>query len=467
MPQVPILAGIYATPNSELRTALPRNRIPVPLSSGVSTGYLGPGFGIDKFGDGPGIDRGGINWNGAMYRVMGTKLVLVNSLGIAMELGDVGGGGPVSLDYSFDRLSIGSNNKLFYWDGASLSQVTDPDLGIVLDQMFIGGYFMTTDGTSLVVTELGDPYAVNPLKYGSSEVDPDPIVALLRVRTEANALNRYTIETFQNVGGANFPFQRIDGASIQKGCVGTNACCLFVESIAFLGSGRNEAPSVYLALSGNVQKLGTREIDTILAGYSESQLAAAVVEAKIDKAHQFLMIHLFDQTLVFDASASAALGEPVWFMLDSSVVAPSSFRGRFHVWCYDEWIVGDTIAAQTGKIVSNKSSHYGEVVGWEFGIPIIYSEGSGAIVHEMELVSLPGGVAFGEDPVIWTSYSLDGQKWSQERPTNAGKQGQTETRICWRRQGHFRNWRIQQFRGTSDAHLAVIRLEVQFEKLNG
>lgn len=468
MAQVPILSGVYADATSQLRAALPRNRVPVPTASGISNGYLGPGIGIDTFASGPGKDRGGINWNGVMYRVMGDQLVRVMALGDVTTLGSVGDDGkPVSLDYSFDRLSIASNGALFYWDGAALTQVTDPDLGVVLDQMFIGGYFMTTDGMNLVVTDLDDPTSVNPLKYGSSEVDPDPIVAIKRVRNEATALNRYTVEVFQNVGGDLFPFQRIDGATIQKGCIGTHACCLFAESIAFLGSGRNEAPSVYLALSGNAQKLATREIETILAGYTEAELSRAVVESKSDKAHQHLLIHLIDQTLVFDAAATAALGEPVWFSLASSIAGNASFRGRFHVWCYDRWIVGDTIKSQLGEIVGNKSTHYGDVVGWEFGIPIIYSEGTGAIIHELELVALPGDAAFGDDPVIWTSYSLDGQKWSQERRTNAGKAGQTEQRICWRRQGHFRNWRIQKFRGTSDAHLSVVRLEMQFEKLNG
>lgn len=466
MSQVPILSGIYADATSQLRTALPRNRVPVPTSSGVSDGYLAPAPGIVKFSDGPGVDRGGINWNGICYRVMGSTLVRVND-GSYETLGDVDSGRPVSLDYSFDRLGIASNAKLFYWDGSALTQVTDPDLGPVVDMIWIDGYFMTTDGEFIVVTELNDPYAVNPLKYGSSEADPDPIIALKRVRTEAMALNRYTIEQFQNIGGDNFPFQRIDGAMIQKGCIGTHACCNFSESVAFLGGGRNEAPSVYFALSGNAQKIATREIDVILEGYTEEQLSRAVLEAKISKAHKHLLVHLPDQTLVFDAASTEAIGSPVWFALTSSIAGLDTYRARFHVWVYDKWIVGDTLRPQTGRLVDNVSTHYGDVIGWEFGTAIIYTEGTGAIMHQLELVGLPGDVAFGADPVIWTSYSLDGQKWSNEKPKKAGMAGDTQKRICWDRQGHFRNWRIQKFRGTSDAHLSLMRLEVQFEKLNG
>jgi hypothetical protein len=107
------------------------------------------------------------------------------------------------MDYSFDRLAIASGGRLYYWNG-TLTQVTDPDLGVVLDVVWVDGYFMTTDGESLVVTELSDPTQVNPLKYGSSEVDPDPVVALLKLRNEVYALNRNTIEVFDNVGGEFF-----------------------------------------------------------------------------------------------------------------------------------------------------------------------------------------------------------------------------------------------------------------------
>lgn len=465
MSQVPILSGIYADATSQLRTSLPRNLTPVPKQSGVSTGYLGPSPGLTVFGTGPGFDRGGINWNGALYRVMGTKLVQIDAAGNVSVLGDVGGSTTVSMDYSFDRLAIASNRGLFYWDGLALTKVTDPDLGIVIDMLWVDGYFMTTDGEFLIVTELNDPYSVDPLKYGSSEADPDPVIALLKVRNEIKALNRYTVESFQNVGGSGFPFARIDGAQLQRGCVGTHACCVFVETVAFLGSARNEAPSVYLSLSGSTQKIATREIDVILQNYTEAQLKLVVLEAKVDKAHNHLLIHLPDQTLVYDAAASEALGDPVWFTYTTSIIGLGQYRARHLVWCYDEWTCGDPLTSNLGKLVDTVSTHYGQVIGWEFGTPIIYNESNGALVHNMELVGLPGNVPLGVDPTIWTSYSLDGQKWSQERPIQAGKAGETLKRLCWRQQGKLRNWRIQKFRGTSDAHLSMIRLEMGLEPL--
>ena len=463
--QIPILNGIYTDQSPDFRTAYPRNLVPVPKSQGISKGYLRPADGITLLGTGPGPTRAAIVWDGVHYRVMGTKLVLIGADGVVVVLGDVGGSGPASMDYSFDVLGIVSGGRLHYWDGDTLTRVKDSDIGMVIDAIWVDGYWMTTDGTSLVVTELNDRYSVNPLKYGSSEADPDPILSLKKLRGEVYALNRYTVEVFQNVGGEGFPFQRIDGAMVPRGAIGTHAACLYAETIAFLGSGRNEAPSVYLVNSGSTAKIGTREIDRILAGYTEAQLSGAVLESRVDSAHQHLMIHLPDQTLVYDAAATAVVGEHVWFPLTSSVVGLGQYQARDFLWFGGRWVVGDPASNRLGVMTSDISTHYGEVIGWDFSTQILYNEGQGAVMHELELVGLPGRVPLGADPVIWTSYTLDGQTWSQERPTPAGKQGERAKRIAWRRQGSFRNYRIQRFRGTSDAHIAFARLEAKIEPL--
>jgi hypothetical protein len=465
--QVPILNGIYTDNGPDIRTSYPVNLVPVPKKSGISNGFLRPGDGLVSNGTGPGIDRGGINWNGTCYRVMGTKLVTVASNGAVSVLGDVGG--PVTtlvtFDYSFDRLAIASGGRLYYWNSAlGLVQVTDPDLGVVLDVVWVDGYFMTTDGTSLVVTELADPTQVNPLKYGSSEADPDPVVALLKLRNEVYALNRNTIEVFDNVGGDFFPFQRIDGAQIQKGVIGTFGCCVYLETVAFLGSGRNEQPGIYLGANATAQKISTQEIDMLLLNYTEVQLAQVKLEARNDKNHQHLYVHLPDRTIVYDAAASEALGEQVWFTLTTSHVGFSQYRARNLVWAYDKWLVGDPQSSTIGYMVQDIGSHWGQIVRWEFGTLIAYNEGNGAIFNELELVALTGRVALGVDPIISTSYSVDGVAWSQDRSIRAGTTG-SRKRLAWFQQGHMLNWRIQRFRGDTQAHLSFARLEAQIEAL--
>ena len=466
MSQIPIVSGIYSDNGPDIRSAFPVNMMPVPKGSGVSQEYLRPHDGVVQLAAGaPGVDRGGIEWNGTCYRVMGTKLVTVAPSGAITVLGDVGGTGYVTFDYSFDRLAIASGGNLFYWNGA-LTQVTDPDLGTVLDVVWVDGYFMTTDGEFLVVTELTNPLDVNPLKYGSSEVDPDPVVALLKSRNEVYALNRHTIEVFDNIGGSLFPFQRIDGAQIMRGTIGTFSCCVFGdEGIAFLGSGRNESPSIYLGGNASSVPLATQDIDLLLQTYTEAQLATVKLEARIDRAHKLLYVHLPDRTLVYDHAASQALQMRIWYTLTAGVVDFAQYPARNLTWCYDRWLVGHPSEPRVGFFDRTTSYQWGQKARWEFVTPIVYNESKGAIFHELELVALPGRVSITSSPTISTSYSTDGMSWSQDRFIGAGKTGDTKKRLVWFQQGNMESIRMQRFRGDSDAHISFLRLEARLEPL--
>lgn len=70
--QIPIVNGIYTDNTADYRTSYPLNLIPVPKQNGIANGYLKKSDGLRLFCDvGSGIDRGGINYNGVCYRVVG------------------------------------------------------------------------------------------------------------------------------------------------------------------------------------------------------------------------------------------------------------------------------------------------------------------------------------------------------------------------------------------------------------
>lgn len=459
--QIPILSGISA--NGEFRTEYPVNLIPVPKATGISEGYLAPAHGI--VANGSGQDRGGIEWNGVLYRVLGENLCTISRGGSVTTIGSIGGSGRVSMSYGFDHLAIASDGQLWLYDGTTLARNTDTDLGKVLDVVWSDGYYVTTDGEFLVVTELNNPFEVNPLKYGSSEADPDQVLAILRLRVELYAANRYTIEVFGNVGGAGFPFQRVVGAQILRGTVGTHAITVYQDGLAFVGSARNEAPSIYIAGNDGTAKIATREIDEILSEYSEEELSGAVVETMAENMHQFLIVRLPNHTLVYDANASQATQRAVWFRLASSIDCSGAWKAQNLVWCYDRWNVGRVDADGIGYLDRNTSTHWGDHVGWQFTTPIVYTEGRSAVFHELELIGLPGNSAFGVNASIGTQYSTDGQVWSNLQYISAGNAGDRNRRLSWRGQGMLRNWRIQRFVGTSETRLSMARLEARLEPL--
>lgn len=465
--QIPIINGIYSDNASDIRVAYPVNMVPVPKQSGISEGYLRPADGLLATGSGPGVGRGGVVWNNVLYRVMDKYLVSIDKNGSVTVIGELGesSNSPVRMTYGFGRIAIASDQKLYYYDGSTLTEVTDPDLGSVVDMIWVDGYFMTTDGNSLVVTELTDPTKVNPLKYGSSEVDPDPIVSLQKIRNEVYAINRYTIEVFDNIGGDFFPFRRIDGAQMDKGAISTFACCVCNETLVFVGGGKDESIGVYAVNNSNATKISTQEIDTLLLSYTESQLQTIVLESRMDRSHVFVYVHLPDKTLVYDFAASEVMGISVWHVLTSSLSESGQYRGRYLLFAYNQWNVCDTQSSAIGITDKVLSHHWGSNVHWEFSTKIIYNESHGIVVHALELIGILGHVEINKTPTISTLYSKDGQTWSQAKYIDVGVAGSRSKRLVWFRQGVARNWVIQKFQSTSDAHIAISRLEATIEPL--
>lgn len=462
--QLSILKGIYADPTAGLNDSYPINLEPQLVDSGISKGLLRMSPGITTLAEGPGFDRGAITWRNTCFRVMGKQLVSVVGSTVT-QLGSVGEGGPVRFDYSLERLAVASELNLFYWDGA-LTRVTDVDLGNVIDVCWVDGYFMTTDGEFLVVTDLNDPTSVNPLKYGSSEADPDPIVALRKVRNEIYAVNANTIENFQNIGGDGFPFQRNPGGLIPKGAVGTYAVAYFLDTFAFVGGGRDEANSVYLAGSGEAVSISTSQVDLEIAKLTPAQQALIEVEARVDRNEQRLLIHLPSKTLVYFHQASLANKSPVWTILASGVLTEKPYAGRHFVQAEGRWIGGSNVNAHVGYLNDAVETHFGAVAGWRFDTNFIYNAAKGGLLKALELIGVPGRGAFGSAPTMSLSVSQDGETWSQERFIAMGTAGQRGKRLQWRPKIKFANYAGLRFRGANTGIASFIRLEADIEPLN-
>ena len=78
--KIPIINGIYNDTDPDFRVQYPINILPIPMQTGINEGYLRTAPGITRFAKTSAIDRGGIVWNGAMYRVIGGALVQFNNI---------------------------------------------------------------------------------------------------------------------------------------------------------------------------------------------------------------------------------------------------------------------------------------------------------------------------------------------------------------------------------------------------
>lgn len=463
--QISILKGIYTDESANYRTSLPVNMFPVVTENGISNGYLRSAPGIDNLATGPGEDRGAFNWRNFCYRVMGSRLVRLSGATVT-DIGDVSSGGTVRFDNSLDRLAIASGGGLYYYDGATLSQVTDPDLGTVLDVVWIDGYFMTTDGQFLVVTELNDPFAVNPLKYGASDASPDNIVALMKIRNEVYAVNETTTENFQNVGGSGFPFRRNPGGLIPKGAVGTHAVAYFLDTFAFVGNGIDEAPSVWLAQNGTAGNLSTPEVDREIQAVAWDERYLIEVEAIQEQGEQRLLVHLPTKTLVYHHQATLAAETPVWTILAGGVFMDESYPGRHFAYVENRWTCGN-VDGRIGYLWERIRRQFGEIPGFQFDTVFLFNEGKGAKIKRVNLPGLPGRSASVANPTMFLSWTQNGQTWSQEREISYGSPGQRDKRMEWRPKIRMRQFLSLRVRGAAAPVVSFARMDLELEPLNG
>lgn len=472
MTQISILSGFTADAGVDFRTSYPKNLVPVPAETGVSSGYLRTAEGI-KLHSKPnpnlkGRGRGRFFWNGLAYWVIGSDLCSMSEDGTMTIIGYVGDNGlDVTFTKSFDRIGIASAKSLYYWDGIKLVRVSDPNLGDCIDVVWMDGYFVSTDGDALVVTDLNDPMTVNVLRYGSSEADPDPIVGVMKLRQELYAFNRNTIEIFDNVGGTGFPFARNVGAMIEKGAVGTKMFCRFDQVLAFVGGSDDEPCSVWLGAGGAATKIATREIEDVLLEYTEDELAASTLVTRMSRRHQNLTITLPRHTLVYDAAASLVLEAPVWYSLHSSPDLATPFHGRHFLFAYNKWFVDDREQPRIGLLDKDLFTQYGQDVGWQFDTVMVYNESRAAILHSVELIGAPGRAnAYGVEPVLFFSWTTNGVTWGTERMIGMGRPGQRNKRLAYRPKVRFEQFMSMRYRGANASIVSFMRLEAELEPLN-
>ena len=452
MSQLPIMQG-QVVKDGVFAASYPVNLEPRAIDSGVSKGQLITTRGAVSISTGPGIDRGGINWNGTLYRVMGSKLVSVSAGGVATVLGDVGSDGRLcGFDYSFDRLAIRSGTSLYYWNGTTLTLVTDPDLGAVRDILWMAGYFITTDGTFIIATELLDPTSVSPLKYGSAEEDPDAVTGVLKYNEELYGLGRYTLQVFKNVGGLNFPFQVVQGATIPVGCISATAKCMVAGTFAFIGGARGEPLGVYVLAGGTAARISDKDIEALIA--AEPDPALIVLEARRFGEESQLVMHLTAQSVAIALHTSAEADQGAWFILNSGRFAP--YRLRNAVLCYGKHWVGDLATAALGTLSDETVTHFGEAADWRFDAALLYA-GMGICLDEIELIGQFPTTA----TAIFFALTRDGVQWSNE--VSRVTTGRRDERMVWRPSVRLPVLGSARWRGTG--RWAFARAEIQAEQL--
>ena len=464
--QIPIMKGDKIGIETDYRDALPINMYAVKRDILGAPGYMLCYPGLTVFADGVGIDRGA-NYNERFteqYRVSGEKLISVGVSGVVSELGDIPGTKQAAMPYSFNTQAVIADGKMFLYDSTTgFREVTDSDLGNPIDGVWVDGYYFLTDGEYIYHTDIADESSIDPLKFATAEFMPDPSLGVAKTQdNKVMVFGRYSLEYFVDIASANFAFKRVETRAQKIGIVATHAKCEVGGSFYITGGRKNDSVSVHIIGIGSSEKISTREIDKVIAQYTEPELADMRMEGRTENNTTFVLIHLPNETLCFNTSIAQTFGkESAWTILKTDVQGGNTYRAINGV--FDarstEWVYGDKIDGRLGLLDNAVATHYDSIVEWLLFTPFIRFEKFS--IDEMEFETIPGHTTT-NDATVAFSVTTDGIFYGNEWWNMYGLPQDYNKRFIKRRCGYISDWAGFKFRGASRSRMAFSGLKVTY-----
>ena len=463
--QVPLMRGDSIDEGSDYRDELPINYTVVAREIRGAQGYLVAHPGLTTFTTALGIDRGGY-WNERQrkhFRVSGTRLITISDVGAVNDIGEITGTDQVVFCHSFNNQSILADGKWWLYDGATLTQNADPNLGIPLSNCWIDSYFFFTDGGFLYHSDITAEDEIDALQFATSEFSPDPTLAVAKTSdNQVIVFNRYTTEYFYNAASDDFAFQRVSGKAVKCGSVGTHSWAEMKAGFIVLGSGRDEATSVQMLQSGRYGSIATREVDKQIALYSEAVLTSVVLETRIHDGDEFLLVRLPDHTLLYNATVAKKSGSAgAWTIVKTGIDGDAIWRGANGVFHPNVgWVYGDLIGGAIGKLDNSVATQYLAQQEFILFSPLVPLKG--ASVHQIELDIVPGHQVNDGDVTVAISTTYDAVTHSIEQWDLYGEKDIFDNRLIARRLGHVRNFIGFKFRLVTPERTAFSMLAITF-----
>jgi len=479
MPRVRLNLGFGSYQNPTIPFSAQRciNLYPsIAEAASWSSYHLKTTAGIRFFGTaGSGISRGSIEMDGILYVINGTTLLSVDEFGTPTSRGTVTGIKRVSMTHNGDKLCIvvpGGDAFVYVASTTTFTQITDLDFRISDTVCFKDGFYIFTETDSNIFfnSALNDPLTFDPLDFGTAELAPDGIVGCHVDHDEVYILGENTTEVFQNVGGAGFPFQRIPGASFEKGSHSKYSPIQWEDGFYFIGGGKNEQSSFWKARgTANPVKISTDAIDHELQLFTTEEIAEGFSFTYSLEGVSFIgftirSVNIPSRTFIYNLTASQFTRSNIWFEQQTGVT-DNAWRIQSLVKVYNKLIVSDVIDGRLGFLDTDTFTEYGDVLIREKVTPPFAGDGSSLFLHTIELsVDAGRGTISGQgaDPVVEMDFSDDGARTFSFRTLRSlGKIGEYFRRVEWRRLGRIPAQRVFRFRVTDPVSVSFIKLEAQ------
>lgn len=491
----PVDNGHYESPSSTLAYSECLGLCPThPFTDGgVSRGGLTTMPGSRKFATIPntGSYRGMFTLSGSIYTIFFTnvgsnnaEIFKIDSSGVVTTVGSmssVGGDIPVIDNNGLVACIVWPDaNKTFFYDDATGAvqetsadfQTFEAETGGVRSVTFIDGYFVFNTNESVFI---GSLLATNSGKTFNSLnfVKPflrEKAIKVLSVRGDLVVMGENTTKFYSNIGGADFPFQEVPGATIFKGISGERNAIEYDNSMFFVGGGVEERNSIWRVVgSGAVEKISTdavdRSIDSALGASGEDlEVSAFSLDGRA-----FLTVGDSSNCWCFDMQSSSVKGIPVWVKWsysssDFPMYFPfirESYNKVFHVFNNDLHY----LTYETSEIEDAASSR-----NHTFSSQYLQNQSDGMIINRLELVmetgigNDPDLSITDTDPQVTLELSDDGGRtWTSRGSRSIGKNARYEQRLKWDRLSFSPVSRIFRFSCQTTLPLNFHRIDMDVE----
>ena len=378
---------------------------------------------------------------GMLFVVSGPNLYSVSSLGVATALGGaVGGTGFVCMSDNGTQVLITNGvNGYIYSTANGFQVITDSNFHASTSCTFFDNYFVLSwDGTNkFFISNSLDGTTYSGTDFASAEVSSDLVLAVVNQQENLLIFGQTTIETWYDAGTLNFPFQRIDGGTIERGCAAALTPIKEDNSVFFLGD-----DIVFYRLDGTIpRRVSTHALEDAWQNYTS--VADAYTQSYTFEGHKFIVLTFpaANATWIFDISTS------LWHERDSWDINNNQYgrwRGSCVAHVYNKLLVGDAYSGQIGFMDGATGTEFGNTIRLLMASPSVNSDRKRVFMSRFEL-DIEQGVGNandpGSDPQAMLDYSDDGgrtfstpQKWR-----SMGKIGAYRQRLRWLRLGQTRN----------------------------
>jgi hypothetical protein len=387
--------------------------------------------------------RAGLEAQGYLYVLSGAILYRVDSAG-------------ASVPCTGDLIPNTGNAKLIN-NGTQVGLLVVPNFYVVTDTTvakiasgiptegfssidYIDGYAVgTRNDTSgqFYISALRDFSTFDPLDFATAESNPDGLLGVLVDHREMWLFGTDTIEPWTNTGASPFPFERVNGALLEKGCAAALSPAKLDNSIFWLGSDR----IVYRADGYRPVRISDHATEEVLRVGTVSD---AYGMTYTQGGHQFYVLTLpsLGRTFAYDAAPPNKWHE----RQSGTALTPAVWDVQCIFTAFGKTLVG-LQAGRIGELDLDTYTDMGAPLRSVIASLPLYAETKRAIMDELQLgcelgVGIPSGQ--GNDPQVTMRFSDDGANtWSNERSASLGPIGVRNNRVMWERLGAFRQRTVE------------------------